>query len=171
MKNKGSLLLEFILNIFIFSVILLLLFTFMKRIIIIQNYKTAVSTAGENTLYLFDVLKKNIKERDKEKTLYKGKNSNFFIINGNGISDTGSSLLYKAGGEFYLIKFSKPKLLISSSQTPESFKKYDTLAKLDSLVFQAKNDLLLIIYEINGSTTEQVINLKWKIKEAPYCMY
>ena len=72
MKNKGGLLLEFILNIFIFSIILLLLFTFMKRIIIIQNYKTKVRTAGENTLYLFDVLKKNIKERDKEKFLYNG---------------------------------------------------------------------------------------------------
>ena len=160
MKNKGGLLLEFILNIFIFSIILLLLFTFMKRIVIIQNYKTKVRTAGENTLYLFDVLKKNIKERDKEKFLYKGKKSNFFIINENGVSDTGNSLLYKADGEFYLIKFNKPKLLISSSQTPESFKKYDTLAKLDSLVFRTKNDLLLIIFEINGNTTEQVINLK-----------
>ena len=160
MKNKGSLLLEFILNIFIFSVILLLLFTFMKRIIIIQNYKTTVRTAGENTLYLFDVLKKNIKERDKEEFSYKGKNSDFFIINENEVSDIGSSLLYKTDGEFHLIKFSKPKLLISSSQTPESFKKHDTLAKLDSLVFQTKDDLLLIIYEINGSTTEQVINLK-----------
>ena len=160
MKNKGSLLLEFILNIFIFSVILLLLFTFMKRIIIIQNYKTTVRTAGENTLYLFDILKKNIKERDKEEFSYKGKNSDFFIINENEVSDIGSSLLYKTDGEFHLIKFSKPKLLISSSQTPESFKKHDTLAKLDSLVFQTKDDLLLIIYEINGSTTEQVINLK-----------
>ena len=160
MKNKGSLLLEFILNIFIFSVILLLLFTFMKRIIIIQNYKTTVRTAGENTLYLFDVLKKNIKERDKEEFSYKGKNSNFFIINENEVSDIGSSLLYKTDGEFHLIKFSKPKLLISSSQTPESFKKHDTLAKLDSLVFQTKNDLLLVIYEINGNTAEQVINLK-----------
>ena len=146
MKNKGSLLLEFILNIFIFSVILLLLFTFMKRIIIIQNYKTTVRTAGENTLYLFDILKKNIKERDKEEFSYKGKNSDFFIINENEVSDIGSSLLYKTDGEFHLIKFSKPKLLISSSQTPESFKKHDTLAKLDSLVFQTKNDLLLVIY-------------------------
>ncbi len=160
MKNKGSLLLEFILNIFIFSVILLLLFTFMKRIIIIQNYKTTVRTAGENTLYLFDILKKNIKERDKEEFSYKGKNSDFFIINENEVSDIGSSLLYKTDGEFHLIKFSKPKLLISSSQTPESFKKHDTLAKLDSLVFQTKNDLLLVIYEINGNTAEQVINLK-----------
>ena len=160
MKNKGSLLLEFILNIFIFSVILLLLFTFMKRIIIIQNYKTTVRTAGENTLYLFDILKKNIKERDKEEFSYKGKNSDFFIINENEVSDIGSSLLYKTDGEFHLIKFSKPKLLISSSQTPENFKKHDTLAKLDSLVFQTKNDLLLVIYEINGNTAEQVINLK-----------
>ena len=160
MKNKGGLLLEFILNIFIFSIILLLLFTFMKRIIIIQNYKTKVRTAGENTLYLFDILKKNIKERDKEEFSYKGKNSDFFIINENEVSDIGSSLLYKTDGEFHLIKFSKPKLLISSSQTPESFKKHDTLAKLDSLVFQTKNDLLLVIYEINGNTAEQVINLK-----------
>ena len=160
MKNKGGLLLEFILNIFIFSIILLLLFTFMKRIIIIQNYKTTVRTAGENTLYLFDILKKNIKERDKEEFSYKGKNSDFFIINENEVSDIGSSLLYKTDGEFHLIKFSKPKLLISSSQTPESFKKHDTLAKLDSLVFQTKNDLLLVIYEINGNTAEQVINLK-----------
>ena len=90
----------------------------------------------------------------------KEKKSNFFIINENGVSDTGNSLLYKADGEFYLIKFNKPKLLISSSQTPESFKKYDTLAKLDSLVFRTKSDLLLIIFEINGNTTEQVINLK-----------
>ena len=160
MKNKGGLLLEFILNIFIFSIILLLLFTFMKRIIIIQNYKTTVRTAGENTLYLFDILKKNIKERDKEEFSYKGKNSDFFIINENEVSDIGSSLLYKTDGEFHLIKFSKPKLLISSSQTPENFKKHDTLAKLDSLVFQTKNDLLLVIYEINGNTAEQVINLK-----------
>ena len=160
MKNKGGLLLEFILNIFIFSIILLLLFTFMKRIVIIQNYKTKVRTAGENTLYLFDILKKNIKERDKEEFSYKGKNSDFFIINENEVSDIGSSLLYKTDGEFHLIKFSKPKLLISSSQTPESFKKHDTLAKLDSLVFQTKNDLLLVIYEINGNTAEQVINLK-----------
>ena len=160
MKNKGNLLLEFLLNIFIFSVILLLLLTFMKRAVIIQNYKTMVRTAGENTIYLFDILKKNIKERDKEKFLYKGKNSNFFIINENEVSDTGNSLLYRTGGEFYLMKFSKSKLLISSGQTPENFKKYDTLAKLDSLTFQTKNDLLLIICEINGNITEQVINLK-----------
>ena len=160
MKNKGNLLLEFLLNIFIFSVILLLLLTFMKRAVIIQNYKTAVRTTGENTLYLFDILKKSIKERDKEKFLYKGKNSNFFIINENEVSDVGNSLLYRTGGEFRLMKFSKSKLLISSGQTPENFKKHDTLAKLNSLTFQTKNDLLLIIYEINGNTTEQVINLK-----------
>ena len=67
MKNKGNLLLEFLLNIFIFSVIVLLLLTFMKRAVIIQNYKAKVKTSGENTLYLFDILKKNIKERDREK--------------------------------------------------------------------------------------------------------
>ena len=160
MKNKGSLLLEFLLNIFIFSIIVLLLLTFMKRAVILQNYKAKARITGENTFYLFDILKKNIKERDKAKFLYKGKNSNFFIINNTEISDTGSSVLYKSGGEFYLIKFNKPKLLISSAETPENFKKHDTVASLSSLEFHTKNNILFITYEINGNITEQVINLK-----------
>ena len=160
MKNKGSLLLEFLLNIFIFSIIVLLLLTFMKRAVIIQNYKTKVRITGENTLYLLDVLKKNIKEREKEEFLYKGKNSNFLIINGDTISDIGDSVLYKSEGEFFLIKFTKPKLLISSAETPEGFKRHDTLAILDLVEFRIKNNILFIIYEINGSITEQVINLK-----------
>lgn len=160
MKNKGNLLLEFLLNIFIFSVIVLLLFSFMKKAVIIQNYKSKVRINGENTFYLLDVLKKNIKERNKEKFLYKGKSSDFFIINGSEISNVGNSILYKNNEEFFLIKFSKPRLLISSSKTLQSFKKHNTLAKLDSLAFQAKNDMLLITYKINGSLTEQVINLK-----------
>ena len=160
MKNKGNLLLEFLLNIFIFSVIVLLLLTFMKRAVIIQNYKAKVKTSGENTLYLFDILKKNIKERDREKFLYKGKSSDFFIMNENEIFDTGNSVLYKSGKEFYLIKFSNMKLLVSSAETPNGFKKHDTLANLDSLVFRINNDLLFVTYEINGNKTEQVINLK-----------
>ena len=79
MKNKGGLLLEFILNIFIFSIVLLLLFTFMKRIIIIQNYKIKVRTAGENTLYLFDVLKKTLKKEIKKNFYIKGKNQIFLL--------------------------------------------------------------------------------------------
>ncbi|MCP1226619.1 hypothetical protein [Sebaldella sp. S0638] len=160
MKNKGSLLLEFLLNIFIFSVIMLLLLTFMKRAVIIQNYKNKVRVNSENTLYILDILKKNIKERDKENFLYKEKNSNIFIINENIISSVGNSILYKSGGEFYLIKFNKPKMLISSAKTPEGFLRHDNLAFLDSLEFQIRNSILFVKYEINGNITEQVINLK-----------
>ena len=139
---------------------MLLLLTIMKRAVINQNYKNKVRVNGENTLYILDILKKNIKERDKENFLYKGKNSDIFIINENIISSVGNSVLYKSGGEFYLIKFNKPKLLISSSQTPEGFRRYDNLAFLDSLEFQIRNSILFVKYEINGNITEQVINLK-----------
>ena len=81
-------------------------------------------------------------------------------MNENEIFDTGNSVLYKSGKEFYLIKFSNMKLLVSSAETPNGFKKHDTLANLDSLVFRIKNDLLFVTYEINGNKTEQVINLK-----------
>ena len=79
MKNKGNLLLEFLLNIFIFSVIMLLLLTFMKRAVLIQDYKDKSRSAGENTRYIFDLFKKNIKEREKEFFSYNGKNLNIFV--------------------------------------------------------------------------------------------
>lgn len=160
MKNKGNLLLEFLLNMFIFTVIMLLLLTFIKRAALIQSYKTRVRTAGENTFYFFDMIKKNIKERDKETFLYKGKNSDFFIINNNEISNTGDTVLYRSKGQFYQIKFFDGKFLISSAETPGNFKKNDTLAVLDLVTFQAENELLFITYKINKKIIRQVINIK-----------
>ena len=160
MKNKGNLLLEFLLNMFIFTVIMLLLLTFIKRAALIQSYKTRVRTASENTFYFFDMIKKNIKERDKETFLYKGKNSDFFIINNNEISNTGDTVLYRSKGQFYQIKFFDGKFLISSAETPGNFKKNDTLAVLDLVTFQAENELLFITYKINKKIIRQVINIK-----------
>ena len=132
----------------------------MKRAVIVQSYKIKTRITDENTFYIFDILKKNIKERDKEKFQYKGETSNFFILNEKKIANTGNTAFYKFNKEFYQIKFHDSKLRISSAETPKDFKKYDTLATLDSLIFQSENNLLFITYEINGKITEQVINLK-----------
>ncbi len=80
MKNKGNLLLEFLLSMFIFSIIMLLLIVFLKRVLIIQNYKSKTLVISENEMNITDLVRKRIKERDKDLFSYDGKKSNLFII-------------------------------------------------------------------------------------------
>ena len=63
MKNKGNLLLEFLLSMFIFSIIMLLLIVFLKRVLIIQNYKSKTLVISENEMNITDLVGKRIKER------------------------------------------------------------------------------------------------------------
>ena len=79
MKNKGNLLLEFLLSMFIFSIIMLLLIVFLKRVLIIQNYKSKTLTISENEMNITDLLRKRIKERDKELFSFDGKKADLFL--------------------------------------------------------------------------------------------
>ena len=107
---------------------MLLLLTFMKRAVIIQNYKNKVMVNAETTLYILDILKKNIKESDKENFLYKGKNSDIFIINENIISSVGNSVLYKSGGASSLLTPTKPQKQKTKTKKPKGYRRHDNLA-------------------------------------------
>lgn len=158
MKNKGNLMLEFLLNIFIFSIIMILLFSFLKRILLIQNYKVKTLIISENSLSIFDILKKHIKERDRENFIYNNKKGNIFITNDKNTDNKG--IIYKIDNIYYQIKFQKPKVLISSANEIHGFKRWETLMKLDSINFNLKNKLLIITYKIEDKIIEQVINIR-----------
>lgn len=157
MKNKGNLLLEFLLNIFIFSIILVLLSIFLKRVLIIQNYKSKTLSANENSYYILDVIKENIKNRNMEDFSYKNMKNNIFILNNNNLE---KSLLYRTDNTYTQIKFKYPKLLISNSDELNNFKKWSTLAQLDNINFYLKENILIITYDIENKKIEQVVNIK-----------
>ncbi len=160
MKNKGNLLLEFLLSMFIFSIIMLLLIVFLKRVLIIQNYKSKTLTISENEMNITDLLRKRIKERDKELFSFDGKKADLFLIKENKLNDNGDEILLKYENKFNALKYKDHKLLISSGENLGDFKKWDTLAKLDNLNFLLKKDLLIINYLIKDNKIDEVINLK-----------
>lgn len=158
MKNKGNLLLEFLLNIFIFSIIMILLFFFLKRVLLIQNYKGKIIIINENSLNVFEVLKKHIKERDRENFTYNNEKGNIFVINDKNINSAG--IIYKNDNVYYQIKFRKPKVLISSADEINGFKRWETIMKLENINFNLKDELLIITYNAEGKITDQVINIR-----------
>ena len=160
MKNKGNLLLEFLLSMFIFSIIMLLLIVFLKRVLIIQNYKSKTLIISENEMNITDLLRKRIKERDKELFSFDGKKADLFLIKDNKLNDNGDEILLKYENKFNGLKYKDHKLLISSGEGLGDFKKWDTLAKLDNLNFVLKNDLLIVTYLIKDNKIDEVINLK-----------
>lgn len=160
MKNKGNLLLEFLLSMFIFSIIMLMLIVFLKRILIIQKYEFKTFSISENQMNITDLLRKRIKERDKNLFFYNGKKANFFLIKDNKIIDNGNEILLKYENKFHSLKFKDNKLLISSAEDLGEFKRWEVLAKLENLDFLLKKDLLILSYLKKNKKIDEVINIK-----------
>lgn len=160
MKNKGNLLLEFLLSVFIFSIIMLILIIFLKRILIVQKYEVKTYSISENQMNIADLLRKRIKERDKNFFSYNGEKANLFLIKNNKITDNGDEILLKYENKFHALKFKDNKLLISSAENLGEFKRWDVLAKLENLNLLLKKDLLILTYLKKNKKIDEVINIK-----------
>ncbi|MBP9477991.1 MAG: hypothetical protein KBF12_05160 [Sebaldella sp.] len=160
MKNKGNLLIEFLLSMFIFSIIMLMLIVFLKRILIIQKYEFKTFSISENQMNITDLLRKRIKERDKNLFFYNEKKANLFLIKDNKIIDNGNEILLKYENKFHSLKFKDNKLLISSAENLGEFKRWEVLARLENLNFLLKKDLLILSYLKKKKKIDEVINIK-----------
>ena len=160
MKNNGYLLLEFLLGIFIFSIIIVLLLVFLERIQIIQNYKTKSHVYSENNTNIISFIKKSIKERDKEEFLFQKETSDFFLLDDENINSQGNTILFKINGRFLKIKFKDKRITASSSDNLHDFKKQDLLGITDFLEFKLEDSLLIICYRHESKEKQEVINIK-----------
>ncbi len=78
-KNRGYLLLEILICLFLFSVLIFVISIFLKRIVLIEKEKKENQLKYENIYFVGDKIIKDIRNREFGKFLYKGNQDNIHI--------------------------------------------------------------------------------------------
>ena len=78
-KKSGYLLVEILISLFIFSVLVLVVSVFLKRVVLIEKAKKNNQKMYENMYFSMDKIIMDIKNRDIQDFLYENKSNNIFI--------------------------------------------------------------------------------------------
>ena len=140
-KNKGYLLLEILICMFLFSVLVFVISVFLKRVVLIEKEKKENQLMYENVYFISDKIIEDIKNRDMEAFGYEGNTDNIHIKN--------EEIIMKKDGKFYKLEYSKGKLYVSDGDDITNLGTKSIIGQYDNVEFKRIDDLL-------------VINLKYK---------
>ena len=105
-KKSGYLLVEILISLFIFSVLVLVVSVFLKRVVLIEKAKKNNQKMYENMYFSMDKIIMDIKNRDIQDFLYEIESANgkLYISDAENIGKFGSRVEI---GKFREIKFEK----------------------------------------------------------------
>ena len=140
-KKSGYLLVEILISLFIFSVLVLVVSVFLKRIVLIEKAKKNNQKMYENMYFSMD--KKN---RDIQDFLYENESNNIFIKE--------NKIIFKLNDIFYKIESANGKLYISDAENIGKFGSRVEIGKFREIKFEKIGSLLVIT--LNGEKSESI---------------
>ena len=152
-ENKGYMILEILLCLFIFSVLLSVLSVFLKRSVLIEKGKVKEQKIEENMIFIFDRILEDISDRERIPFSHAKEIENIHI-EGNRL------LIYRKYNSFYKIEYSKGKLYISEGNNILNMGGKNLIGEVDDLIFQKIDELLVITVKIGNVEKIRIISLK-----------
>lgn len=153
-KNKGYLLLEILICMFLFSVLVFVISVFLKRVVLIEKEKKENQLMYENVYFISDKIIEDIKNRDMEAFGYEGNTDNIHIKN--------EEIIMKKDGKFYKFEYSKGKLYVSDGDDITNLGTKSIIGQYDNVEFKRIDDLLVINLKYKKNNEVKVLNLLWK---------
>ena len=153
-KNKGYLLLEILICMFLFSVLVFVISVFLKRVVLIEKEKKENQLMYENVYFISDKIIEDIKNRDMEAFGYEGNIDNIHIKN--------EEIIMKKDGKFYKLEYSKGKLYVSDGDDITNLGTKSIIGQYDNVEFKRIDDLLVINLKYKKNNEVKVLNLLWK---------
>ena len=152
-KNKGYLLLEILICMFLFSVLVFVISVFLKRVVLIEKEKKENQLMYENVYFISDKIIEDIKNRDMEAFGYEGNTDNIHIKN--------EEIIMKKDGKFYKLEYSKGKLYVSDGDDITNLGTKSIIGQYDNVEFKRIDDLLVINLKYKKNNEVKVLNLLW----------
>ena len=153
-KNKGYLLLEILICMFLFSVLVFVISVFLKRVVLIEKEKKENQLMYENVYFISDKIIEDIKNRDMEAFGYEGNTDNIHIKN--------EEIIMKKDGKFYKLEYSKGKLYVSDGDDITNLGTKSIIGQYDNVEFKRIDDLLVINLKYKKNNEVKVLNLLGK---------
>ena len=150
-KNKGYLLLEILICMFLFSVLVFVISVFLKRVVLIEKEKKENQLIYENVYFISDKIIEDIKNRDMEAFGYEGNTDNIHIKN--------EEIIMKKDGKFYKLEYSKGKLYVSDGDDITNLGTKSIIGQYDNVEFKRIDDLLVINLKYKKNNEVKVLNL------------
>ena len=150
-KESGYLLVEILISLFIFSVLVLVVSVFLKRIVLIEKAKKNNQKMYENMYFSMDKIVMDIKNRDIQDFLYENENNNIFIKE--------NKIIFKLNDIFYKIESANGKLYISDAENIGKFGSRVEIGKFREIKFEKIGSLLVITLNKEKSESVRIVRI------------
>ena len=150
-KKSGYLLVEILISLFIFSVLVLVVSVFLKRIVLIEKAKKNNQKMYENMYFSMDKIIMDIKNRDIQDFLYENESNNIFIKE--------NKIIFKLNDIFYKIESANGKLYIFDAENIGKFGSRVEIGKFREIKFEKIGALLVITLNREKSESIRVVRI------------
>ena len=150
-KKSGYLLVEILISLFIFSVLVLVVSVFLKRIVLIEKAKKNNQKIYENMYFSMDKIIMDIKNRDIQDFLYENENNNIFIKE--------NKIIFKLNDIFYKIESANGKLYIFDAENIGKFGSRVEIGKFRKIKFEKIGSLLVITLNREKSDSVRIVRI------------
>lgn len=150
-KNKGYLLIEILISIFIFSTLIFVVSIFLKRAILIEKIKKESQIVDEKIYFVMKKIEENIKDRNREIENYYGVKTNIYVKK--------NVIIYKKDKIYYKLEIKDNKIFVYDGENISNWGAEVELAKYDEILMEKIDNLLVFTIKINKIEIVKIINL------------
>ena len=151
-KQKGYLLIEVSIAIFMFSILIFILSIFLKRVLIIEKVKANSQLQDERVFNSLNKIIEDVKNRDRNIFLNNGEQKDIFI--------SENEVVFKKDNLFYKFEIKNNKLFISDGEKLGKMGANINIGEYSDIKFQKIDDVFIIKLKFNDVENVKIVNLR-----------
>ena len=151
-KQKGYLLIEVSIAIFMFSILIFILSIFLKRVLIIEKVKANSQLQDERVFNSLNKIIEDVKNRDRNIFLNNGEQKAIFI--------SENEVVFKKDNLFYKFEIKNNKLFISDGEKLGKMGANINIGEYSDIKFQKIDDVFIIKLKFNDVENVKIVNLR-----------
>ena len=151
-KQKGYLLIEVSIAIFMFSILIFILSIFLKRVLIIEKVKANSQLQDERVFNPLNKIIEDVKNRDRNIFLNNGEQKDIFI--------SENEVVFKKDNLFYKFEIKNNKLFISDGEKLGKMGANINIGEYSDIKFQKIDDVFIIKLKFNDVENVKIVNLR-----------
>ena len=151
-KQKGYLLIEVSIAIFMFSILIFILSIFLKRVLIIEKVKANSQLQDERVFNSLNKIIEDVKNRDRNIFLNNGEQKDIFI--------SENEVVFKKDNLFYKFEIKNNKLFISDGENLGKMGANINIGEYSDIKFQKIDDVFIIKLKFNDVENVKIVNLR-----------
>ena len=151
-KQKGYLLIEVSIAIFMFSILIFIISIFLKRVLIIEKVKANSQLQDERVFNSLNKIIEDVKNRDRNIFLNNGEQKDIFI--------SENEVVFKKDNLFYKFEIKNNKLFISDGEKLGKMGANINIGEYSDIKFQKIDDVFIIKLKFNDVENVKIVNLR-----------